>query len=270
MSDIQLVAIDLDGTLLDDEKGVPQAHVDALRHAHAAGVHIVLCTGRMLPNIEATIDRLDLDLVIVAYNGAKVVDTRARAREVLFHRPISCERSAPLVDIALDSGWLLNVYHEDRVMTHIGYRTHPRVEDYHARGDTRYDFAQLEELRTLDPTKLVFISDPEEIAQIERTAASALTGLSCVRSHPHFLEIMAPDIDKGTALRRLADHFELSMDQVMAIGDGGNDIEMLQAAGVGVAVANAEDRVKAVADVITERTNNEGAVAEVFRHYFGN
>jgi Cof subfamily protein (haloacid dehalogenase superfamily) len=91
-----------------------------------------------------------------------------------------------------------------------------------------------------------------------------------VRSHPHFLEIMAPDIDKGTALRRLADHFELPMEQVMAIGDGGNDIEMLQAAGVGVAVANAEGRVKAVADVITERTNNEGAVAEVFRRYFGN
>lgn len=270
MPDIRLVAIDLDGTLLDDEKCVPQVHVDAIREAHAAGVHVVLCTGRMLPNVTDTLERLELDLVVAAYNGAKVVDTHARGREILLHRPIPSERAAPLVDIASETGWLLNVYHDDRVLTHVEHRSHPLVEDYHARGGARYQFAESGDLRTLDPTKLIFIVDPAEMDHVERVAEPALAGLSYVRSEPEFLEIMAPNIDKSAALRALAEHFDVTLEQCMAIGDGGNDIEMLQAAGVGVAVANAQDRVKAVADVVTDRTNNEGAVAEALRKYASN
>jgi hydroxymethylpyrimidine pyrophosphatase-like HAD family hydrolase len=87
------------------------------------------------------------------------------------------------------------------------------------------------------------------------------------KSDPEYLEIMAPGVDKGTALLEIARHLGLSLEEVLAVGDADNDIGMLQAAGIGVAVRNAKPHVQAAAREVTDLTNNEGAVAEAVRRF---
>ena len=87
-------------------------------------------------------------------------------------------------------------------------------------------------------------------------------------SQPEYLEIMAPGVNKGSGLEFMAAHYGLTTDEIVGVGDARNDLELVRGAGLGVAVANAADELKAAADAVTERTNNEGAVAEVLERWF--
>src|SRR5690606_37040063 len=114
MAPIRLVVLDIDGTLLDDDKRIPAANLEALRKARQAGVHVAIASGRMLPTIETVERLLEIDAVVIAYNGGKVVGPREKGRPEIVHQPVPAELAESFIELSRERGYLLNFYYEDR------------------------------------------------------------------------------------------------------------------------------------------------------------
>jgi hypothetical protein len=269
MKKIRLIALDVDGTLLDDRKELPAANREALQEAAARGVLVAISSGRMTPTIEPVAERLGIDCIVVAYNGGKVLGPRRDGRPVIAHRPVPASVSDELIEFSRRHNHLLNFYHEDRLYAEDGERRRRFMEIYSTRTGARYVIASdLTRFRGVEPTKLILLADPAERDALhdelrERYGARAFI----TKSDPEYLEIMAPGVDKGAGLEQLAAHYGVTREEILAVGDADNDIGMLQTAGVGVAVANARPQVKAAARHVTAATNNEAAVAEAVRRW---
>lgn len=265
----RLIAVDVDGTLLDDAKRLPPENREALREAADRGIVIAIASGRMVASIERIQDLLGIDCVLVAYNGALIVGRRSEGRPVIAHRPLPADVAALLIEFSRDEGYLLNFYHEDRLYAEDGPRRRPLMDLYARRTGIEYHIvADLRRFLGVSPTKAILLAEPEERERLQRHFAARLEGRAFVtRSEPEYLEFMAHGVDKGAGLREMARHCGLEVDEVMGVGDAENDIGLIRSSGWGVAVANAAPGVKAVARAVTERTNGEGAVAEAVRRW---
>jgi Cof subfamily protein (haloacid dehalogenase superfamily) len=263
MAKIRLVVLDIDGTLLDDEKRIPERNLDALRRAREVGILIAIASGRMLPTIEPIEARLGIDTVIISYNGGKVVGPRAEGRKEISHSPVPADLAGAFIDVSRDRGLLLNYYAGDKLYAEDGGERPRFREIYSSRTGSVYHLVDLDELRGVPPTKLILLADPPERDRLLDDLSPRFQGLWLSRSDPEYLEITRAGVNKGSALPALADYFGLSRHEILAVGDADNDNEMLAAAGIGVAVRNARESTKRIADHVTRATNNEGAVGEV-------
>ena len=263
MADIRLVALDVDGTLVDDEKEIPAANVRALRAALERGVHVAIASGRMVPSIEIMERRLGIDCALIAYNGAKVLGTVAKGRPCIDHQPLPVEVTARVRRFSVEHGLLLNYYFDDVLYAERAHAKNPLAELYHRRTGAVYHFVDTEDIAAEPSTKLILLADPERVKELHAHFSRELDGLiNVVITEREYLEFMTIGVDKSTALPILAEYHGVEVEHVLAIGDADNDRLMLRDAGVGVAVANARPEVREVADDTTRRTNNEGAVAE--------
>ena len=267
MKKIRLIALDLDGTLLSDEKTIPAENLEALREASGRGILIAIASGRMTPRIEPIEDLLGIDCVIVAYNGGKVLTPRKAGRAVLSHRPVPASVAEIFIRFSREQGHLLNFYHEDVLYAEDGPLRRPLMEIYRGRTGAEYHLEKdLSRFIGVSPTKLILLADPVERDRLhEEFRARLRAQASILKSDPEYLEVMAPGVDKGSALEEIAAFYGVKMDEVLAVGDADNDVRMLAVAGLGVAVGNSQPHVKAMAKAVTRRTNNEGAVAEAVR-----
>lgn len=265
---IRLIALDLDGTLLDAQKTISPRNRAALRRASELGVTVALASGRMTDCIAPTAERLGLDCPIIAYNGAMARGRAADGRPVLFHRPLEARHSKELIDFCRGR-YLLNVYFDDRVYAEDTPELRHFAELYSARTGAVYEFVpDLGPFEGRDTTKAITVTDPSDR---ERLHAEWLPRLgdatTIVRTDPEYLEFMERGTDKGVALVGLCRALGIPIEEAMACGDGDNDAEMLAAAGLGVAMANASPRTLAAADEVSPLTNLEDAVADaVERH----
>ncbi|MBT6277051.1 MAG: HAD family phosphatase [Chromatiales bacterium] len=267
MAPIRLLAIDIDGTLLGEDGNLPPENVEALEEAVAAGVTVALCTGRMLPNAELIADQLTIDPYVVAYNGAKSVAPRGDGRTVIGEVTVPADRATAILRASADHRWLLNFYHDDKLYTEHHPRHEALVELYLTKGGYPYRHVSFDSLHGLSATKLVAIAPRDEIDGIQAELEPLLGGLNYLRSEPEYLEIMAPGVDKATALAQLSDRLGIPLQACAAFGDSGNDVGMLRAAGTGVAMGNANALARASADMVMEETSGEGAVATFIRQH---
>lgn len=266
---IRLIALDVDGTLLDDAKKLPAANREALSEAVRRGVRVAISSGRMTPTIDPIQDLLGIDCIVVAYNGAKVLTSRAEGRQAIAHRPVPARVSDEIIRFSQAHGYLLNFYHQDRLFAEAGASRQPFMEIYARRTGARYEIeADLRRFHGIEPTKLIILAEPTTRDRLhDELRARFDAQASITRSDPEYLEIMAPGVDKGAALADIASHYGILPEEVLAVGDADNDIGMLRAAGIGVAVRNARPHVQAAARVVTSRSNNEGAVAEAIERF---
>jgi Cof subfamily protein (haloacid dehalogenase superfamily) len=263
-----MIALDVDGTLLDDSKRVPPQNREALHEARARGVLIAIATGRMTPTVEPIERALEIDCAVIAYNGGKVVGMRSEGRPCLGHHPVDPSVADEVLRFSRENDLLLNFYHDDRLYAEDSPRRRRFMEIYEGRTTSRYQLVDLDRFRGLPPTKLILLADPPERDRLHDVFEKELEGRAHVtRSDPEYLEFMAPGVDKGTALPALAARYGIALEEVMAMGDADNDCLMLRTAGLGIAVANARDCAKAAARMVTERTNNEAAVAEAVERW---
>ena len=272
MKRIRLIALDIDGTLLDDDKKIPPENLKALREARDAGIQVAISSGRMIPSIEPVEEQLAIDTVIICYNGGKIVGSRAQGRPVIQHRPVPADVAEHFIEFATGNGYLLNFYHEDRLYADAASAVRRLMDIYSGRTGSRYHLVDLAGYRGLEPTKMILLADPEERDRFYQRFAAEFDGRASIsRSDPEYLEIMAPGVTKGSALPALAAHFGFTTEEILAVGDADNDNEMLEVAGIGVAVANARRSTRERADAVTQRTNNEGGLAEaVYRFALSN
>ena len=229
-----------------------------LRRAHDAGLHVVVVTGRMFQSVRRALEPAELGDPVVCYQGAVVADADGTW---LRHVPIPLELAREAIGLLQDEGYSPNIYVDDEL--YVGretpgsreYASYNRLE-LHVVGDV---LDWLEE----PPTKLVCVGVPKELDAVEARAKEHFgTRMYISKSLPHFLEFAAPGVTKGAGLDFLAHQRGFTRAETVAFGDGENDVELVEWAGYGVAVENAHERVKAIADWIAPSAEDEG-VAQV-------
>jgi Cof subfamily protein (haloacid dehalogenase superfamily) len=223
----------------------------------------VLVTGRMFQSVRRYALDAGLDDPVVCYQGAVVAEpTTGRW---LLHQPIPLELARETISVLNDAGFGLNCYVGDEL--YVSEIT-PEARRY-------ADFQQLElhpvgnllEWISEPPTKLVVIGDPEVLDDLEQRMLARFDGrLYISKSLPYFLEFASPEVTKATGLEFLSEHLGFTRERTVAFGDGENDIELVDWAGYGVAVENAHEQVKEVADLVCPSVDEEG-VAQVIESY---
>ena len=263
---VRLVAVDLDGTLLDDSKRVTERTVEALRCATAGGVRVVIASARPPRSVRHVYLALSLDTLQINYNGALVWD-ESRKRAV-YHRPMdpvvvrqvieAARRRYPKVLVSCEvlDRWLTDRF-DDTYTTETGRLFRPD------------SVAPVEEFCVEPITKLMLLAEPAVVSELEALVRAMPLGVSVIRSDPDLIQIMEASASKGVALRLVCDHYGVAMDETMAIGDASNDVPMLEAAGVGVAMDNAHPAVKLAADWVAPSNNDHGVCAALKRYGLG-
>jgi Cof subfamily protein (haloacid dehalogenase superfamily) len=261
-SPIRLVAIDLDGTLLNDSRQVSQQTAGALACLPARGVKVVLASARPPRSVRHVYRSLALDTLQINYNGAMIWD-EVHSR-VNFHQPLEPEVAREVIAQAREEFPQVLVSCEvyDRWLTD---RVDPQYLTETSRLFPPDGILPVEAMCAEPVTKVLLMGEPEMISELRARLVESHPHVSLVRSDPDLIQIMHPGVNKGTALKLVADHYTVPMSQVLAIGDATNDLPMLAAAGVKVAMDNAPAEVKAAADWVAPSNNDHGVHAALVR-----
>ncbi len=261
----KLLVLDVDGTLLNNEKELSARNLAAVRKAQQTGIQIVLSSGRALGGILPLAQRLELNNYggyVLAYNGGYVQDMKTG--EVLFEKHLEKDVIEFVYNRARQRGFSALTYQGDELWTDNPGNPHviKEAEINQMRIVPTKDFVEDILFR---PCKCVLVSDDEDkIISLEANWKKRLAGSAEVfRSEDFFLEITPPTVDKGNTLAFIMQKLGLSTEEVIAIGDGVADVPMLQLAGTSVAMGNARDSVKACADHITLSNEEDGVAAAI-------
>lgn len=253
----RLLAIDVDGTLLSEQHAISQRNQAAIQQAVEADVHIVLATGRRRASCLAILNQLKLQTPGLFVQGLHIADANGALLRGKF---LSSEVVRSVVQFMHDTGHGVTGYGVDRLRT----EQHNR----HTRSSlTRLQPSLTDDLGATPQHLLITHGEPDELAALRPRLEAQLNGAaSTVMSSPRMLEVLPLDGSKGDGLLWLADWWGISAENTIAIGNAENDIEMLQTAGLGIAVANADERVRNSADVIVA-SNNDHGVAEAIERF---
>ncbi|WP_313538349.1 sugar-phosphatase [Enterococcus sp.] len=265
---IKLIAIDIDGTLLNDDRKITPAVYQALKAAEAQGVRIVLCTGRPLTGVQDLLTELDLftdNDFVITYNGSLVQKTKDQA--IISEFGLSHEDYAFVEMTARQLGVHLHVETQDTMFTaNRDISPYTVYEAFLVNMPLKYRTPE-EMTPDLNIIKMMMIDEPALLDSVIPQLPAALTEqYNVVKSAPFFLEVLNKKAHKGAAVKKLAEHLGIDQSEVMAIGDNENDLTMVEYAGIGVAMANATENVRNMADVITA-SNEEDGVAKVINEY---
>jgi hypothetical protein len=258
---IELLALDLDGTLIDETMTIGNRVRQAVTQAQEKSVTVTLATGRML---EATVPfarDLEIETPLICYQGGLI---QAPAAEVPLYRALM---DPGVIQEVLawraEHGWHIVLYADDALF--IAERRYPEAFYRDLLGkNLRWTDDLSSVLDQNRPAKFLFIAEPTQADRIEAAMRQRFEGqMEIVRSHANFVEGNPLGVSKGDALRRLADHLGIPQKRVMAIGDQGNDVAMIAWAGVGVAMGNASPAATAIADWIAPPLSEDGAAVAI-------
>jgi Cof subfamily protein (haloacid dehalogenase superfamily) len=251
----RLVLADLDGTARSRRLGVTPGVRRAVAETRARGVRVCVATGRMWRSAAPWVQCLGADPPVILYNGGRVYDfDRDR---VLHDRrlPVAAAREA-LAVIRCDHDVQPHLFLGDRVYVE---RRHPLTEAYAEDDGLAYEVVTaFEPLLTDDPHKILVAGEPEKLAALDSAARRAGLPAHVVQSEPTKLEFLPSGVSKGTALRAMLEALRIEAAEVIAVGDNWNDLEMIEAAGLGVAMADAPAGVRARADHVCRTADEEG------------
>ncbi len=257
---IKLAAIDLDDTLLNNRHMISPACVDAIRRVKEQGVYVVLATGRMYRAALPFAQQLELEMPLIAYQGALVKNSGSG--EVLYERTLDAQLSLHLIDFLEFQRIDYHIYCNDQVYAR---KMLPLLEK-HAR------VTGINPVINGDMAGVIMKTPPLEIMAVFQDYTRRKDVELMLRDRYHgrlhlsrfkynTLEIMDRLATKAQALATVAARLGVQQHEVMAIGDSHNDVPMIEWAGIGVAVGNAHPRVKAAADFITGSNEEEGVIA---------
>lgn len=264
----KLLVLDVDGTLLNNNKEITPHTKSALLKVQQMGVQIVLASGRPTYGVLPIAKALELDHYngfILSYNGCQIIN--AQTGKLLFEKRINPEMIAYLDRKAKKNDFAIFTYHKDTIITDTPDNKHI-IEEASLNNMQITKVDNFVEAVDFSPCKCMLVSDDEEgLVGLESHWVKKLDGvLDVFRSEPYFLEVVPPFIDKGNTLGVLMEKLKIDSDQVIAIGDGVCDFTMIQLAGLGIAMGNAQDSVQACADYVTG-TNEQDGVATAIEKY---
>lgn len=263
----KMIVLDLDGTLTNSEKKITPKTKKALMKAQKSGVKVVLASGRPTFGIEPIARELEIDKYggyVLSFNGGKIIDWKTK--EVVFQQVLPAEKIPELYEESKRQKVAILSYNGDDIVTEdpedIYVGEEAKINTMPIRGVDNFVEAVSEPV-----TKCLMVAEGSYLAEVEKKVQEKFgKELSIYRSQPFFLEIMAPGIDKAQSLNRLLDHLHMTKDEMIACGDGFNDLSMIELAKLGVAMNNAQDEVKKKANFITLNNDSDG-VAYVVNNF---
>ena len=251
----RLVVADLDGTTRSRRFGVTPGVRRAIAAARASGVRVHVATGRMWRSAAPWVQSLGADAPVILYNGGRVFDFDGG--RILYDRRLPAEATRQaLAMIRLDPDVQPHLFLNDHVYVE---RRHPMTDAYAEDDGLGYEVVTaFEPLLTDDPHKILVTGEPEKLEALGTLVGQAGLPTRAVRSEPTKLEFLPPGVSKGTALRAMLEALGVEAEAVIAVGDDWNDLEMIEAAGLGVAMADAPEGVRARADHVCGTADEEG------------
>lgn len=261
----KLLVLDVDGTLLNDEREISKRTLAALLKVQQMGVRIVLASGRptygLMP-LAKTLELGNYGGFVLSYNGCQII--KAQNGEILFERRINPEMLPYLEKKARKNGFAIFTYHDDTLITDSPDNEYIKNEALlnnlkiirEDEFSTAIDFA---------PCKCMLVSDKEKaLIGLEQHWEKRLAGtLDAFRSEPYFLEVVPCGVNKANTLGALLEHLGVTREEVIAVGDGVCDVTMLQLAGMGVTMGHSQDSVKVCADYVTASNEEDGVALAV-------
>jgi Cof subfamily protein (haloacid dehalogenase superfamily) len=267
MNEIKLLALDLDDTLLREDLTISFHTKNVLKKVEESGVIVMLASGRS----PAAMDRYARDLgmhkrpgYLVCNNGTTILESHTGAIVKEFFLPI--EAALAVYDLVDAEGFPVQIYDEGTI--YVSRRNEYADIDQKLTGQRQVVVDNFRSFLAAGAQKMVIPGDPSLLRPLE-TLLKTFIGdrVTIFTSKPYFLEILPPATGKGEALAVVAQMLGIDRSQVMAIGDSMNDESMIRWAGFGVAMANGDARIKAIAKAITNRTNEEDGVADFVEQY---
>ena len=262
----KLLVVDIDGTLIDRKGRISAANRQALSRVRDLGIGVSICTGRGAHSSLDIIRELSLDGYHIFCDGA-LVSTSDTLREI-HARPISPPMVKQMTGFARRYGLDLEFFSATRYLVERETWSTGAHRDFFGIEPSFTDFSEVWKRERIIKGGLV-ATNPEEVARARRFCRHFSDRLNfswaTTPAFPgtDFINILAPGVSKGSALETLAPHLGVSLDKVIAVGDGDNDISLFAAAGLAVAMGNAPDHVKAVADHITLDVEQSGLAAAI-------
>jgi Cof subfamily protein (haloacid dehalogenase superfamily) len=261
----KLIALDVDGTLLNDDYVLTELTKQSVRKAHEAGCHIVLCTGRSPSSTIPILKELGLEGTMITHNGAATVYSDSSGNKVLHEISFTLEEIKPMLEYVRREGVHFDICTPfDMYIERCGDYEREMYKKFLLTPHLVEDVTELQ----VPIVKFTLFSQPEIMDRVHRKwDEQKLYGqLSVIRSGDLFIDVMNPAVNKGNALKALAADWNIDPSEIMAIGNYYNDLEMMSFAGLGIAVANSPEGVLNAADVITA-SNNENGVHEAIMKY---
>jgi len=268
---IKLIACDMDGTLLNDEKEIPEENIRAVRSLKDLGILFVIATGRHDSMVKAYMDALGIEMPVISCNGAMV-------REPFSNRlyssiPLTNDQVLGIISSCRTFGADYHIYGRDVIygesmtsrMLYYGNRNSGLSERDRISLHVSTDYRSYVEENMGEHFKVLIIPRKEEDFTSIAEEILRTTGLQAFRSDPTLLDVAQKGITKAHAIENLCRELKIEREETAAIGDQLNDQDMLEYAGIGIAMANADDRIKKAAPIVTKKSNNEGGVAEAIR-----
>jgi len=258
----KLIALDLDETLLNSRQEISPRNRQAIRQAMDRGVTVTFNTGRMFPSALPYARELGLTAPLITYQGAMI---KTAAGDLLCHRPVPLPLAAEVIQAAETTGLQAYVYCQDRLLVR---EITPEVEEYQAM--YRVDALAVGDIGAYlqeDPTKVLLYGPEEERREILWPVLYGQFGqrLHITRSKPCYFEFTHPAASKGQGLETLAAHLGVKREEILAFGDSHNDLDFFQSAGCGVAMGNAWEELKALADLVTDDHDADGVAKAIER-----
>ncbi|GGI66725.1 Cof-type HAD-IIB family hydrolase [Enterococcus alcedinis] len=267
---IKAIVLDIDGTLLADNKEMRASTITSLKTAQENGIKVLLASGRPHRGMESLADALELDKhegFVVSYNGAKV--TNWQTKEVIFNQALTAEEGRAILEhlkqfdvipmIEKDAYMFVNDVFNNRLqLPELGDFN---IIEYESRGGN-FKLQEIDDLAQhvdFELNKILIAGQPEYLAmQHEKIYAPFVNQANAAFSAPFYYEMTAKGIDKARALKETLQPLGIEAHHIIAFGDGENDLTMLKYAGTGVVMENANDKVKQHADFITASNNQDG------------
>lgn len=256
-----MVAIDIDGTLVNDHKQIGEKTKAAIKQARKQGVYVVLCTGRPLSGVKDYLEELALvgeDDYAITFNGAKAQITGTG--KAIFENLLSPEQVAHLDQVSheLQIRGQIVMPNSEVITTFKNISPYTVLDAFYTKMPLYY--CEPEKLATHSAAaKYMWVDEPEVItAKLKDLDPEVIADKYTVLSAPCFFEIMHPKAHKGAAVLELGKYLGLTKDQIMVLGDENNDLTMFEVAGFGVAMGNANDQIKDLASAVTADNDHDG------------
>ncbi|NMM65565.1 HAD family phosphatase [Clostridium sp. P21] len=272
----KIIASDMDGTLLDDNKNISNYNLTMINKAISLGVKFVIASGRVPASLKFYQESIGKNQPMICANGAIVLDHN---KTIIYSNPISKNNLIKIIDILRkEKDTYFHFYDGDVFCSEQFNFTGKNFYDFNRKVDKKYRM----EIRLIKDAKDYILKSNSNIDKIVvmdndldylnylRDKVNNLNGIETTKSEINNIEVLCNGTSKGNALELLAKHYEIPIDQCIAVGNDENDISMINAAGMGISMSNGRDCLKHCANYITNKDNNNGGIGEIIEKFILN
>ena len=261
---IKLVATDIDGTILKYDFKFNKEVKDCIKKLTKDEIPVVLITGRMHTATDYIAEELELETPIVSYQGGLI----KHKDEILYEKNLDPKKAREIIKWAKKNDVHLNLYMNDELYVEKDDAVVRKYTGERKAGFIVKSFEELE-LNRINKMLLIDFENPKRVTDWKTYLEKTYNDIHFVKSMPHFCEICHPEAKKSSAVNFLREYYCIKREEILTIGDQNNDVELLLAGGIKIAMGNSTEELKQVADYITDTVDNNGFVKAIERFVYG-